>query len=74
MAVLVTGAARGFGFELVHQHATAHSNNTVIAAVRKPSTALTTLATNHSNIHIVTFWTWIVRTVYVVVWLQWSGW
>ena len=35
--VLVTGASRGIGFELVRQYAQAHPDNLVFAAVRNPS-------------------------------------
>jgi len=52
--VLVTGAARGLGFELVNQYANAHQDNTVFAAVRKTNDALTALASKHKNIHIIT--------------------
>jgi len=56
LSVLVTGAARGIGFELVRQYATASNRNTVIAAVRNPSTAtaLRQLTQQHSNITIIT--------------------
>lgn len=57
VTVLVTGASRGLGFELVRQYATARPDNVVFAAVRSPekaaSTELGTLAVAHSNLHII---------------------
>ena len=56
LTVLVTGASRGLGLELVRQYAAARPDNIVFAAVRSPekaSDALTTLAATASNVHIV---------------------
>ena len=53
--ILVTGAARGIGFELVKQYIEADSRNVIVAAVRdiKAAKALDALAAQHPNIHIV---------------------
>ena len=53
--IVITGAARGIGFELVKQYAEADSRNVIVAAVRdlKAAKALDTLATQHNNVHIV---------------------
>ena len=53
--VLVTGAARGIGFELVRQYTAAHPLNRVVATVRDPSQAgpLTAFAAAHPNVHLV---------------------
>ena len=55
LSVLITGASRGIGFELVQQYAAAHSDNVVVAAARDPSTAtaLTSFASSHPNVHVV---------------------
>ena len=57
LAVLVTGASRGIGLELVRQYAEAHSDNLVFAAVRDPSKAsskaVVELAASHSNVRVV---------------------
>jgi len=55
LAVLITGAARGIGFELVRQYA-ADARNTVIAAVRDPTHAehLNELAKQHRNVPVIT--------------------
>ena len=55
LTVVVTGASRGLGFELVRQYATAHADNVVFAGVRHPETAteLQSLAKQHSNIHVI---------------------
>jgi NAD(P)-dependent dehydrogenase (short-subunit alcohol dehydrogenase family) len=54
---VITGAARGLGFELVRQYSSAHSQNLIIAAVRDPSAKssvkLTQLAQSNKNIRIV---------------------
>jgi len=54
LTILVTGAARGLGFELVTQYANAHKDNIIFAAVRKSSDALSSLAKHNTNVHIVT--------------------
>ena len=56
LTVLVTGASRGIGLELVQQYAEAHKDNVVVAAVRNPatSTALTSFASSHPNVRVVT--------------------
>ena len=52
LSILVTGASRGIGLELVRQYAVAHPSNIVIAAARNPSTpALASLASTHLNVH-----------------------
>ena len=53
--VLVTGASRGIGLELVKQYSTAYEKNVVFAGVRNPSTAteLKAFASQHSNVHII---------------------
>ena len=55
LVVLVTGAARGIGLELVQQYATAHPGNIVLAAVRQESAALSlsALAAQHSNVNVI---------------------
>jgi NAD(P)-dependent dehydrogenase (short-subunit alcohol dehydrogenase family) len=54
LTVLITGTSRGIGLEMVRQYASAFTGNVVIAAARTPSPALTALAKQHSNVHIVT--------------------
>lgn len=53
--VLITGASRGIGLELVKQYSTAHQGNIVLAAVRNPPQAseLKAFAGQHSNVHII---------------------
>jgi len=53
--ILITGAARGIGFELVKQYSEAYASNVVIAAVRDVNAAgpLVTFATSHPNVHVV---------------------
>lgn len=57
LRVLVTGASRGIGFELVKQYAGAHKDNIVIAGVRDPngksSQAVQALAKQTPNVHVV---------------------
>jgi NAD(P)-dependent dehydrogenase (short-subunit alcohol dehydrogenase family) len=53
LTVLVTGAARGIGFELVQQYAQAHKDNVVIAAVRTASAAVVKSFSAHANVHVV---------------------
>lgn len=55
ITILITGAARGIGYELVQQYAAAHPGNVVFAAVRnvESATALASFAAQHSNVHIV---------------------
>lgn len=56
LTVLITGASRGLGLELVRQYATAHDGNVVLAGVRAPDTAteLQSLVKAHPNVHIIT--------------------
>jgi NAD(P)-dependent dehydrogenase (short-subunit alcohol dehydrogenase family) len=53
--ILVTGAARGIGFELVKQYSDAHEQNVIVAAVRdiKAAAPLKEFAVRHPNVHIV---------------------
>lgn len=53
--ILVTGASRGIGFELVKQYSEADTRNIVVAAVRdvQAAKALEQFATQHANVHIV---------------------
>ena len=59
LTVLVTGASRGLGLELVRQYAAARQDNTVFAAVRSVEKAaestslLGAVAAAHANVHIV---------------------
>ena len=56
LSVLVTGAARGIGFELVHQYLQAHPSNVVFAGVRDPEAApaLIRLAAAHpTTLHVI---------------------
>jgi NAD(P)-dependent dehydrogenase (short-subunit alcohol dehydrogenase family) len=57
LTVLITGASRGIGFELVRQFTAAHPHNVVIAGVRDPHgdtvKALNTFAAQHNNVHII---------------------
>lgn len=56
LSVLITGASRGIGFELVRQYAAAHRDNIVFAGVRTPSkaVALKQLSEKNGNVHIIT--------------------
>ena len=53
--ILVTGAARGIGFELVRQYAEADPKNAVVAGVRdlKACEPLRRFTEQHANVHIV---------------------
>ena len=55
LSVLVTGASRGLGLELVRQYAAAHPSHVVLAGVRQPSAAasLQAVAAAHTNVRIV---------------------
>jgi NAD(P)-dependent dehydrogenase (short-subunit alcohol dehydrogenase family) len=53
LTVVITGASRGLGYELVVQYATAHKDNVIIAGVRNPSAEALKPFSAHSNIHIV---------------------
>ena len=53
LTVLVTGAARGIGFELVQQYARAHADNVVIAGVRTASAAVVKRFSGLPNVHVV---------------------
>ena len=57
MRVLVTGASRGIGFELVRQYSAAHPDNVVFAAVRDPkshtSKPVVAFAAEHANVHVI---------------------
>ena len=53
LTVLVTGASRGIGYELVVQYAKAHADNVVFAGVRDPSAASVKPLTSLSNVHVV---------------------
>ena len=58
LRVLITGASRGIGFELVRQYVDAHADNVVFAAVRDPksetSAAVNAIAAKHPNVHVIT--------------------
>jgi len=55
--ILITGASRGIGYELVIQYATANTKNHIFAAVRhlqgESSKTLTTFAQSHPNVHLI---------------------
>ena len=53
--ILVTGAARGIGFQLVKQYAEAEPRNIIVAAVRDVEAAgpLATFASSHPNVFII---------------------
>jgi len=54
--ILITGASRGIGFELVKQYSLAYKDNIIIAGVRDPKNInkeLTLFASKHTNIHII---------------------
>jgi len=55
LTILITGASRGIGFELVRQYSEAYSDNVVIAAVRdiNKSEQLTTYSLSHPRVHII---------------------
>ena len=53
LTILVTGAGRGIGFELVQQYAAAHKANVIFAGVRDPNTAQVKLLSSIPNVHIV---------------------
>jgi NAD(P)-dependent dehydrogenase (short-subunit alcohol dehydrogenase family) len=52
-SVLVTGAGRGIGRELVVQYAKAHADNVVIAGVRDPTAPTVRSLSAYPNIHVV---------------------
>ena len=51
--VLITGASRGIGLELVEQYAKAHKDNVIIAGVRDPSSASVKGLSAYPNVHVV---------------------
>ena len=53
--ILITGASRGIGYELVRQYSAAHPSNIILATARDPSTAaaLTAFAATHPNVHVL---------------------
>ena len=57
LRILITGASRGLGLEMVRQYGAAHKDNVIFAAVRDPNSKTTdkvkALAASNSNIHIV---------------------
>jgi NAD(P)-dependent dehydrogenase (short-subunit alcohol dehydrogenase family) len=53
LTVLVTGAGRGIGAELVVQYAKAHKDNVVIAGVRDPSATSNLSFSAYPNVHTV---------------------
>jgi len=53
LSVVITGASRGIGYELVVQYAKAHQGNVVIAGVRDPSQAALKSLSAYPNVHLV---------------------
>jgi len=55
LSILVTGAARGIGLELVKQYAGAHKKNIVFAGVRNVNNAklVNEFAQSHPNVHVI---------------------
>ena len=55
LTILITGASRGLGLELVKQYSAAFASNVVIAAVRNPgkAEALNAFAASHKNVTVI---------------------
>ena len=53
LTIIVTGAGRGIGHELVLQYAKAHKDNVVFAAVRDSKTKAVQALSAYPNVHIV---------------------
>ena len=53
LSVVITGAARGIGYELVVQYAQAHKDNIVFAGVRDPSSSSIKSFGAYPNVHVV---------------------
>jgi len=57
LTILITGASRGLGLELVKQYSEAYQDNIIIAAVRDPSgptsSSLMDYSQQHKNVHII---------------------
>lgn len=57
LTILITGASRGLGLELVKQYSAAYETNTIIAAVRDPasksSSEVLAFASAHPNVHVI---------------------
>jgi NAD(P)-dependent dehydrogenase (short-subunit alcohol dehydrogenase family) len=53
LSIVVTGAARGIGYELVVQYAKAYKDNVVIAGVRDTSSSSVKALSAYPNVHVV---------------------
>ena len=53
LSIVITGASRGLGYELVVQYAKAHKDNIVIAGVRDPAVASVKNLAAYPNVHVV---------------------